>query len=143
MLLTQRRPCPRSPAGTWLNNPTSYLIQWQRSVGSDWATIPGAVGPGYLVTAADGGAALRAVDTATNEDGSAVVLHLDTSQYHGVNEVGAVIWELTELEPTFEDLVAAVRERVEDPPADIEAEVEAFVYALNERGLIDMISSKA
>jgi hypothetical protein len=76
------------------------------------------------------------------DDGSAVVLHLDTAQYHGVNEVGAVIWELTEPEPTFEDLVSAVRERVEDAPADLEAEVEAFVYALNERGLIDMISPK-
>jgi hypothetical protein len=32
-------------AGTWLNNPTSYLIQWQRAVGGDWATIPGASGP--------------------------------------------------------------------------------------------------
>ena len=65
--------------GTWLNNPTSYLIQWQRSVGSDWATIPGAVGPGYLVTAVDGGAALRAVVTATNEDGSAVVASAPTA----------------------------------------------------------------
>jgi hypothetical protein len=66
-------------AGTWLNNPTSYLIQWQRSVGGDWATIPGAVGPGYLVTAVDGGAALRAVVTATNEDGSAVVASAPTA----------------------------------------------------------------
>lgn len=76
------------------------------------------------------------------EDGSAVVLHMDTTQYHGVNEVGAVIWELTEPGPTFEELVAAVRERVDDPPADLEDEVEEFVYALNERGLIDVVSPK-
>jgi hypothetical protein len=60
-------------AGTWLNNPTSYLIEWQRTVGSDWATIPGAIGPSYLITGADAGAALRVVVIATNEDGSAVV----------------------------------------------------------------------
>ena len=74
-------------AGTWLNNPTSYLIQWQRSVGSDWATIPGAVGPGYLVTAADGGAALRAVVTATNEDGSAVVASAPTAPVVSITPV--------------------------------------------------------
>lgn len=77
------------------------------------------------------------------DDGSAVVLHLDTAQYHGVNEVGAVIWELTEPAPSFEGLVAAVRERVEDPPGDLEADVEEFVYALKERGLIDLVSSEA
>jgi hypothetical protein len=77
------------------------------------------------------------------DDGSAVVLHLDTAQYHGVNEVGAVIWELTEPGPTFEGLVAAVREQVEDPPTDLEADVEEFVYALKERGLVDLVSSES
>jgi hypothetical protein len=77
-------------AGTWLNNPTSYLIQWQRSVGSDWATIPGAVGPGYLVTAADGGSALRAVVTATNEDGSAVVASAPTAPVDSIAPVAVV-----------------------------------------------------
>ena len=71
------------------------------------------------------------------------MLHLDTAQYPGVNEVGAAIWELTEPAPSFEGLVAAVRERVEDPPADLEADVEEFVYALKERGLIDLVSSEA
>jgi hypothetical protein len=65
-------------AGTWLNNPTSYLIQWQRAVGSDWVTIPGAVGPNYLITGADAGAALRVVVVATNDDGSAVVASAPT-----------------------------------------------------------------
>ena len=31
-------------AGAWLNSPTTFLIQWQRAVGGDWATIPGAIG---------------------------------------------------------------------------------------------------
>jgi hypothetical protein len=77
------------------------------------------------------------------DDGSAVILHLDTAQYHGVNEVGAVIWELTEPGPTFEDLVGAVRATIDEPPADLESDVEEFVYALKERGLIDLVSVDA
>jgi hypothetical protein len=48
-------------------------------VGSDWATIPGAVGPSYLAVPADAGAALRVVVTATNEDGSAIVASAPTA----------------------------------------------------------------
>jgi len=66
-------------AGAWLNSPTAFLIQWQRAVGSDWATIPGAVGPSYLAVPADGGTALRVVVTATNEDGSAIVASAPTA----------------------------------------------------------------
>jgi hypothetical protein len=65
-------------AGAWLNSPTSFLIQWQRAVGGDWATIPGAVGPNYLAIPADAGAALRVLVTATNEDGSAIVASAPT-----------------------------------------------------------------
>jgi Coenzyme PQQ synthesis protein D (PqqD) len=77
------------------------------------------------------------------DDGTAVVLHLDTAQYHGVNEVGAAIWDLIEPGPTFEGLVSGVRERVANPPADVEADVEEFVYALKERGLVDLIASES
>jgi hypothetical protein len=69
-----------------------------------------------------------------------VVLHLDTSLYHGVNEIGAAIWELSEDGLPFGDLVSALRERVEDPPADLEGDIEEFVYALKERGLILLAS---
>jgi hypothetical protein len=65
--------------GEWLNNPTGYVIQWQRAVGGDWTLIPGAVGPNYLITAADAGAPLRVVVTATNEDGSAIVASAPTA----------------------------------------------------------------
>jgi hypothetical protein len=66
-------------AGAWLNSPTAFLIQWQRAVGSDWATIPGAVGSSYLAVPADAGTALRVVVTATNEDGSAIVASAPTA----------------------------------------------------------------
>jgi hypothetical protein len=66
-------------AGAWLNSPTAFLIEWQRAVGSDWASIPGAVGPSYLAVPADAGAALRVVVTATNADGSAIVASAPTA----------------------------------------------------------------
>jgi hypothetical protein len=59
-------------AGTWLNSPTTYVIQWQRAAGGDWANVPGAIGASYVTTSADAGVALRVVVTATNGDGSAV-----------------------------------------------------------------------
>ena len=59
-------------AGTWLNSPTTYAIQWQRAAGGGWANVPGATGANYVTTSADAGVALRVVVTATNLDGSAV-----------------------------------------------------------------------
>jgi hypothetical protein len=74
------------------------------------------------------------------DDQGGVVLHLDTSLYHGVNEIGAAIWELSEDGMAFGELVSALRERVDDPPADLEGDIEEFVYALKERGLIQLAS---
>ncbi len=36
--------------------------------------------------------------------------------------------------------MVALRARVEEPPADLEGDVEEFVYALKERGLIQLAS---
>jgi hypothetical protein len=66
-------------AGSWLNSPTGYVLQWQRSAADGWASIPNAGGPVYVVSAADAGAALRVLVTATNEDGSAVVASVPTA----------------------------------------------------------------
>ena len=65
-------------AGTWLNSPTSYALQWQRAAGDDWASVAGAIGASYVTSAADAGAALRVVVTATNADGSAIVASAPT-----------------------------------------------------------------
>ena len=80
----------------------------------------------------------RAVFRRLAEGSGGVLLHLDSTQYHGVNEVGAAIWELTEQDITFGDLVASLRERLDDPPADLEGDVEEFLGELGERGLVDL-----
>ena len=70
------------------------------------------------------------------ENGSAVVLHLDTAQYHGLNEVGAAIWELADGR-SFQEIVDELREQIEDPPEQLEDEVAEFLEALHDRELVE------
>jgi hypothetical protein len=72
------------------------------------------------------------------DDGTAVVLHLDTAQYHGVNEVGAAIWELADDGVTFDALLDGLREKLDDVPDRLESDVEEFLRALAERGLVEI-----
>ena len=65
-----------------------------------------------------------------------MILHLDTGAYHGVNEVGLLIWELLETEQTMQELVAAVRDRVDEPPPQLEDDVASFLAEVQERDLI-------
>ena len=56
--------------GTWTGSPTTYAYQWQRcSSQASCANISGATERTYTVVSADAGRTLRAVVTATNEDG--------------------------------------------------------------------------
>ena len=65
-----------------------------------------------------------------------VLLHLTTAQYHGLNPVGLLIWELLDGERTVSDVVEAVRARVEEAPPDLEREVLSFLNDVHERGLV-------
>jgi hypothetical protein len=56
--------------GTWTGSPTSYTYQWQRcSSASSCVPISGATQKTYTVVSADSGRTLRAVVSASNEDG--------------------------------------------------------------------------
>lgn len=66
----------------------------------------------------------------------AVLLQLGSGGYHGLNSMGCVIWDLIAGEPTVEELVARTRERVDDPPDALDAEVAAFVDDLARRDLV-------
>jgi hypothetical protein len=72
-----------------------------------------------------------------DEEGG-VLLLLDTAQYHGVNPIGALIWELAEPAPSFDALVASIEAKLEDPPADLSSDVEEFLEDLAERGLVEL-----
>lgn len=69
-------------------------------------------------------------------DGTGVLLHLDSTAYHGINRIGVLIWTLIEDGTTLVELTDAVRSRVLDPPAEIAGDVAEFVRDLSSRDLI-------
>jgi hypothetical protein len=70
-------------------------------------------------------------------DGSGgVLLHLDTAAYHGLNEVGALVWSIIEPGVTFEVLMSRLEEEFEDAPASLRGEMEEFLRSLEDRGLV-------
>ena len=66
----------------------------------------------------------------------AVVLHMDTAAYHGLNEMGNLIWTLIEDDIRFDDLTARVRQKVDDAPASMEQEVSDFLEQMEARDLV-------
>jgi PqqD family protein of HPr-rel-A system len=69
-------------------------------------------------------------------EGGGVLLHLESGAYHGLNETGTLIWELIDGQRDFAALVADLRERLDDAPADLDAEAERFLADLRDRDLI-------
>jgi predicted metal-dependent hydrolase len=65
-----------------------------------------------------------------------VLLHVETAQYHGLNPVGLLIWELIDGERTVTEVVEAVRARLEEAPPQLEDEVLSFLNDVHERGLV-------
>lgn len=68
--------------------------------------------------------------------GEVVLLHLESGAYHELNPVGALIWELLDGDRTVSDVVSEVRQRVDDPPEDLDRVVEEFLGELRRRDLI-------
>jgi hypothetical protein len=68
--------------------------------------------------------------------GGGVLLHLDSGAYHGLNETGSLIWDLIDGTRGFGALVTALRNRLEDAPDDLDAEIEQFLADLRDRDLI-------
>jgi Coenzyme PQQ synthesis protein D (PqqD) len=66
----------------------------------------------------------------------AVLLHLDTSAYHGVNPVGSLIWAQLAEPVSFEHLVVAVRGSLQDAPPELARDVAAFIAELQARDLV-------
>jgi Coenzyme PQQ synthesis protein D (PqqD) len=73
------------------------------------------------------------------EPEGAVLLHLDTGAYHGLNPVGFLVWDLIDGERTVTELVAGVRTRIPDAPPAVEQDVLVFLEAALERDLIALV----
>lgn len=75
-------------------------------------------------------------ELAGNEGG--VLLHLDSGAYHGLNSTGTLIWNLIGDGSAFAALVEGLQSQLTGSPADLEADVEAFVQDLVERDLLTL-----
>jgi hypothetical protein len=71
-----------------------------------------------------------------------VLLHLDTTAYHGVNVVGALVWQLIDQERTFQSLIQELNERVTDAPPVFEVEIATFLQELEGRGLVAFVGGR-
>jgi len=71
-------------------------------------------------------------------DGSAVLLHLDTGAYHGLNDVGSLVWGALENQLTLSALIVAIRERFDPAPPTVADDVRTFVGALVDRDLLSV-----
>lgn len=69
----------------------------------------------------------------------AVLLHLDTGAYHGLNSIGFLIWSLIDGSRTIEEIIEVVRERVADPPPSLPQEVWDFIENGLSRDLITIL----
>jgi hypothetical protein len=67
-----------------------------------------------------------------------VLLHVDTGAYHGVNRVGALIWEMLEAPVPFATLLDGLRTRFNDPPPAMSDEIRVFLEDLQARDLIEL-----
>jgi Coenzyme PQQ synthesis protein D (PqqD) len=65
-----------------------------------------------------------------------VLLQLESGEYHGINEVGCLIWELLDGERTVEAVAVALRDGIEDAPPDLIDEVIVFLDSLSARDLV-------
>jgi hypothetical protein len=70
------------------------------------------------------------------KDGSAVLLHLDTGAYHGLNDVGSLVWGALETQLTLSALISTIRDRFEGAPATVADDVRSFVSDLVDRDLL-------
>jgi hypothetical protein len=66
----------------------------------------------------------------------AVLLHLESGAYHGLNPVGLLIWELVDGERTVADIIDAVRVQIADPPPQVDEDVVSFVESAVQRNLL-------
>lgn len=69
-------------------------------------------------------------------DGMGVLLHLESGQYHNVNEVGAQICRELSEPRSVAQLVDAVRAAHPDAGPQVEADVVEFVDAMVQRDLM-------
>ena len=80
----------------------------------------------------------RVVSRDLAHQSGAVLLHLDSAAYHGVNEVGRMVWSLVGDGIRFDDLITQLQAGLEEAPPSLADEIAAFLLDLNARDLISL-----
>ena len=71
-------------------------------------------------------------------DGESVALNLRSGKYHGLNGVGARMFEELRTAATVGDAVGPLADAYGQPREVIERDLSAFVRGLAERGLVEL-----
>ena len=69
-------------------------------------------------------------------DDWAVLFDPDTGEAYGLNPVGVFLWKRLDGRRTETELVEELRRECEDPPAEVEQHVSAFIADLAGQGLV-------
>jgi hypothetical protein len=83
----------------------------------------------------------RVVFRELSADEGGVLLHLDSGQYHRLNQIGCAIWGLLDGERTVTDLVEEIRKVAVDSPANLMEDIQRFLEGLQARDLIAVTES--
>jgi len=71
-------------------------------------------------------------------DGEAVLLETGTGRYYGLDEVGTRMWSLLQSHGEIEAVCRALLDEYDVPEDRLRADLELFLEALAERGLVRM-----
>ncbi|NUP07091.1 MAG: PqqD family protein [Polyangiaceae bacterium] len=74
-------------------------------------------------------------------DGEAVLLHLGSGTYFGMNEVATRAWEMIVSGTTFASLCSSLEEEFEVESNDLERDMREFVGALIDKRLVTVTPS--
>jgi hypothetical protein len=89
--------------------------------------------------------AVRRVDNllTADVDGELLMMSVEQGRYFNLNAVGSRIWELLAAPVTVDGLVEALTAEYDVEPAAVRQQVELFLAALRERGLLAAVPAAA
>jgi hypothetical protein len=72
-------------------------------------------------------------------EGEAVILHLPSESYFGLDPVGATIWEFIQQARTFDEICDRLTAEYDVSREQCESEVRTLIEAMHEQGLVEVV----
>src|SRR5262245_31321457 len=76
-------------------------------------------------------------------DGEAVILHLGSGTYYGLNSVGTFVWEMLRQPRKVAEILAGMLEKFEVDSDRCEADLMALLHRLSDERLIEVVHEEA